>query len=237
MEQRKILIIEDDVNISSLERDYLEANGYETQAEYNGNDGLQAALTGDFSCIIVDIMLPGIDGFEICRSIRKSKDVPIIMVTAKKEDIDKIRGLGLGADDYIVKPFSPSELVARVSAHINRYERLVSKVATVQSEKDTNIVEIGGLKIEKLARRAYIDGTEIILSNKEFDLLLFLASNPNVVFSRDQLLDKIWGIDSFGETSTVTVHINKLREKIEKDMSKPEYIETVWGAGYRFRQN
>lgn len=237
MEQRKILIIEDDVNISSLERDYLEANGYEIQAEYNGNDGLQAALTGDFSCIIVDIMLPGIDGFEICRSIRKSKDVPIIMVTAKKEDIDKIRGLGLGADDYIVKPFSPSELVARVSAHINRYERLVSKVATVQSEKDTNIVEIGGLKIEKLARRAYIDGTEIILSNKEFDLLLFLASNPNVVFSRDQLLDKIWGIDSFGETSTVTVHINKLREKIEKDMSKPEYIETVWGAGYRFRQN
>lgn len=235
LENKKILIIEDDENISALERDYLEANGYLTQAEYNGNEGLKAAMENEYSCIIIDIMLPGIDGFEICRTIRKEKDVPIIIVTAKKEDIDKIRGLGLGADDYMVKPFSPSELVARVNAHINRYERLVSKL-TMPTEKESGIVEIGGMKIEKLARRVYLDGKEIILSNKEFDLLLFLASNPNVVFSRDQLLDRIWGIDSFGETSTVTVHINKLREKIEKDMSKPEYIETVWGAGYRFRQ-
>lgn len=235
MNDKRILIIEDDENIASLERDYLEANGYETATELNGTSGLKTALENDFSCIIVDIMLPGIDGFEICRQVRKEKDVPIIIATAKKEDIDKIRGLGLGADDYIVKPFSPSELVARVTAHINRYERLVSKGGDTAQDKN-DVVEIGGIKIEKLARRVFVDGKEIILSNKEFDLLLFLASNPNVVYSRDQLFDKIWGFDSFGETSTVTVHINKLREKIEKDMSKPQYIETVWGAGYRFKQ-
>lgn len=235
MEEKRILIIEDDENISALERDYLEANGYVTRIELNGQDGLKAALNEDFSCVIVDIMLPGMDGFEICRRIRKEKDVPIIIATAKKEDIDKIRGLGLGADDYIVKPFSPSELVARVTAHINRYERLISKNGDAAQEKNDTI-EIGGLRIEKLARRAYVDGKEILLANKEFDILLFLASNPNVVFSRDQLFDRIWGVDSFGETSTVTVHINKLREKIEKDMTKPQYIETVWGAGYRFKE-
>lgn len=233
MDKKRILIIEDDVNIAALERDYLEANGFETLTEHNGSAGLKTALNNDFSCIIVDIMLPGMDGFEICRNIRKEKDVPLIIATAKKEDIDKIRGLGLGADDYIVKPFSPSELVARVSAHISRYERLLSKCGDSSVEKN-DIVEVGGIKIDKPARRVYVDGKEIILSNKEFDLLLFLASNPNVVFSRDQLFDRIWGFDSFGETSTVTVHINKLREKIEKDMSKPQYIETVWGAGYRF---
>ena len=235
MESKKVLIIEDDVNIASLERDYLEANGYETETEHNGSDGLKTALNHDFSCIIVDIMLPGMDGFEICRRIRKEKDVPLIIATAKKEDIDKIRGLGIGADDYIVKPFSPSELVARVSAHINRYERLVSKNGEASTEKN-DIIETGSIKIDKPARRVFVDGKEIILSNKEFDLLLFLATNPNIVFSRDQLFDRIWGLDSFGETSTVTVHINKLREKIEKDMSKPQYIETVWGAGYRFCQ-
>ena len=154
------------------------------------------------------------------------------MVTAKKEDIDKIRGLGLGADDYIVKPFSPSELVARVTAHINRYERLVSKSETADTK---DMIEIGGMRIELKARRVFVNNKEVTLANKEFDLLFFLASNPNVVFSRDALFDRIWGMDSIGETSTVTVHINKLREKIEKDMSKPEYIETVWGAGYRFR--
>ena len=235
MEKKKILIIEDDENISALERDYLEANGYETRTELNGPDGLKSALEENFACVIVDIMLPGMDGFEICRRIRKEKDVPLIIATAKKEEIDKIRGLGLGADDYSVKPFSPSELVARVTAHINRYERLVSKSGEGTADKN-DIIETGGLRIEKPARRVYVDGKEIMLSNKEFDLLVFLASNPNVVFSRDQLFDRIWGVDSFGETSTVTVHINKLREKIEKDMSKPQYIETVWGAGYRFKQ-
>ncbi|MBR3838636.1 MAG: response regulator transcription factor [Clostridia bacterium] len=229
---KRILIIEDDVNISALERDYLEANGYATDIEHNGAQGLANAINYDYNCIIVDIMLPEINGFEICREVRKSKDIPIIIVTAKKEDIDKIRGLGLGADDYIVKPFSPSELVARVTAHINRYERLV--LASQGESKD--IIETGRLRIEKASRRVFIANKEVVLANKEFDLLLFLAQNPNVVFSKDQLFDKIWGYDSIGEPSTVTVHINKLREKIEEDMSKPQYIETVWGAGYRFRE-
>ena len=229
---KRILIIEDDVNISALERDYLEANGYATDIEHNGAQGLANAINYDYNCIIVDIMLPEINGFEICREVRKSKDIPIIIVTAKKEDIDKIRGLGLGADDYIVKPFSPSELVARVTAHINRYERLV--LASQGESKD--IIETGRLRIEKASRRVFIANKEVVLANKEFDLLLFLAQNPNVVFSKDQFFDKIWGYDSIGEPSTVTVHINKLREKIEEDMSKPQYIETVWGAGYRFRE-
>lgn len=229
---KRILIIEDDVNISELERDYLEANGYSTDIEHNGAEGLHRAINEDYSGIIVDIMLPEISGFDICREIRKTKDIPIIIVTAKKEDIDKIRGLGLGADDYIVKPFSPSELVARVTAHINRYERLM--MASQGDSKD--IIETGRLRIEKASHRVFIANKEIALANKEFDLLLFLAQNPNVVFSKDQLFDKIWGYDSIGEPSTVTVHINKLREKIEEDMSKPQYIETVWGAGYRFRQ-
>ena len=229
---KKVLIIEDDINISELERDYLEANGYAADIEHCGRLGKDRAINEEYNCIIVDIMLPEISGFDICREIRKVKDVPIVIVTAKKEEIDKIRGLGLGADDYIVKPFSPSELVARVTAHINRYERLVS---SAQTDISKDIIEIGNLKIEKASRRVYVLEKEVILANKEFDLLLFLAQNPNVVFSKDQLFDKIWGYDSIGEPSTVTVHINKLREKIEPDMSKPTYIETVWGAGYRFR--
>jgi DNA-binding response OmpR family regulator len=230
---KRVLIIEDDINISELERDYLEANGYGADIEHNGKNGLERALKEEYNCVIIDIMLPEISGFDICRELRKAKDIPIIIVTAKKEDIDKIRGLGLGADDYIVKPFSPSELVARVTAHINRYERLVS---SFQDDNSKDIIELGGLRIEKASRRVFISNKEISLANKEFDLLLFLAQNPNIVFSRDQLFDKIWGYDSIGEPSTVTVHINKLREKIEDDMSKPRYIETVWGAGYRFKE-
>ncbi len=227
---RKILIVEDDQNIASLERDYLEANGYQVDVETNGLKGMDKALQGTYDLILLDVMLPGTDGFEICRQVRKEKDIPVLFVTAKKEEIDKIRGLGIGADDYVVKPFSPSELVARVNAHINRYERLSAK-QTDQSD----VIAVGGLTIEKKARRVFLDDQEIMLANKEFDLLVFLASHPNVVFSKDTLFDKIWGFDSLGETSTVTVHINRLREKIEKNMSNPEYIETVWGAGYRFR--
>ncbi len=229
---KKILIIEDDKNIASLERDYLEVSGYEVLLESNGKKGLSAALKEDVSLVILDIMLPEMDGFELCKAIRKEKDIPIILVSAKKEDIDKIRGLGLGADDYIVKPFSPGELVARVNAHVARYERLTKKF---DEESKHDILETGGLKIDIKARRVFIDNEEITLANKEFDLLVFLASNPNVVYSKDTLFDKIWGFDSIGETSTVTVHINRIREKIEKDMSNPKYIETVWGAGYRFR--
>jgi len=227
---KRILIVEDDANISSLERDYLEANNYFVAIERTGIGGLKNALENDYDLILLDIMLPGMDGFQICREVRKVKETPILFVTAKREDIDKIRGLGLGADDYVVKPFSPSELVARVTAHINRYERLVS----TQMEKG-DVIESGSLIIEKKSRRVFVDNKEIILANKEFDLLLFLASNPNIVFSKDTLFDKIWGFDSLGETSTVTVHVNRIREKIEKDMTNPEYIETVWGAGYRFK--
>lgn len=229
--RKKILVVEDEKNIAELERDYLEANGYEVEIALDGKSGLDRALESDFDLVILDVMLPGIDGFEVCRQIRKSKEGPVLMVSAKKDEIDKIRGLGLGADDYITKPFSPSELVARVTAHISRYERLTSK-----GEEPVNyVINIGNLSIDKNARRVFINDEEVSLTNKEFDLLVFLASNPNVVFSKDTIFDKIWGLDAIGETSTVTVHINRIREKIEDDSSNPQYIETVWGAGYRFK--
>ena len=175
-------------------------------------------------------MLPGIDGFEICKQVREVKDIPIIMVSAKKEDIDKIRGLGVGADDYMTKPFSPSELVARVKAHLARYDRLVSN-----SKHNNNIIEIRGIKIDKTARRVFVNGEEKPFTTKEFDLLTFLAENPNHVFTKEELFKEIWDMDSIGDIATVTVHIKKIREKIELDTSKPQYIETIWGVGYRFK--
>ena len=226
----RILIIEDELSIAELERDYLELNDFEVEIETNGAKGLDKALENDYSLILLDLMLPDLDGFEICRQIREKKDIPIIMVTAKKNDIDKIRGLGLGVDDYVTKPFSPSELVARVKAHIYRYERLIGSTAL-----QNDVIEIRGLKIDKTDRRVYVDGEEKVFTNKEFDLLTFLASNPNKVFSKDELFNKIWNMESIGDIATVTVHIKKIREKIEFDTSKPQYIETVWGVGYRFR--
>ena len=226
----RILIIEDELSIAELERDYLELNDFEVEIETNGAKGLDKALENDYSLILLDLMLPDLDGFEICRQIREKKDIPIIMVTAKKNDIDKIRGLGLGVDDYVTKPFSPSELVARVKAHISRYERLIGSPAL-----QNDVIEIRGLKIDKTDRRVYVDGEEKVFTNKEFDLLTFLASNPNKVFSKDELFNKIWNMESIGDIATVTVHIKKIREKIEFDTSKPQYIETVWGVGYRFR--
>ncbi|MFD0695574.1 response regulator transcription factor [Paenibacillus sp. GCM10027628] len=226
----RILIIEDEQSIAELERDYLEINGHEADIENSGDKGLQRAISTDYDLIILDLMLPKVDGFEICRRIRSEKDIPILMVSAKKEDIDKIRGLGLGADDYIIKPFSPGELVARVKAHLARYERLMGKRETKNDE-----VRIRGLLIDKTARRVFVNDKEVIFTTKEFDLLAFLAMNPNRVFSKDQLFDHLWGMDSMGEIATVTVHIRKLREKIEQDPSNPQYIETIWGAGYRFR--
>ena len=226
----KILIIEDELSIAELERDYLELNDFEVEIETNGLKGLEKALDEEYSLILLDLMLPEVDGFEICRQIREKKDIPIIMVTAKKNDIDKIRGLGLGVDDYVTKPFSPSELVARVKAHISRYERLV-----VSTALKNDVIEIRGLKIDKTDRRVYVDNEEKVFTNKEFDILCFLASNPNKVFSKDELFSKIWNMDSIGDIATVTVHIKKIREKIEFDTSNPQYIETVWGVGYRFR--
>jgi DNA-binding response OmpR family regulator len=226
---KKILIIEDDVSIAELERDYLEINGFEVTIENTGDKGLLKAKQNHYDLIILDLMLPIIDGFEICRQIRSLKDTPIIMVSAKKEDIDKIRGLGLGADDFMTKPFSPSELVARVRAHISRFERLT------QGEQNKNEkIEIRGLSMDKSSRRVFINEKEVILTTKEFDLLVYLAANPNKVFTKEELFGRIWGIDSQGDLPTVTVHIRKIREKIEIDPSNPQYIETIWGVGYRF---
>lgn len=226
----KILIIEDEVSIAELEKDYLELSGFEVDMEHSGDTGLEKALKKDFDLIILDLMLPGIDGFEICRRIREKKNIPVLMVSAKKEDIDKIRGLGMGADDYITKPFSPSELVARVKAHLARYERLIGSAV-----RSNEIIEIRGLKIDKTARRVYVNGEEKAFTTKEFDLLTFLVENPNHVFKKEELFNKIWDMESLGDIATVTVHIKKIREKIELNTSKPQYIETIWGVGYRFK--
>jgi len=226
----RILIVEDEEAIADLEKDYLELSDFEVSIENTGDAGLQTALAEDFDLIILDLMLPGMDGFEVCKHIREKKDVPILMVSAKKDDIDKIRGLGLGADDYITKPFSPSELVARVKAYMARYSRLVGS-----GHESNDFVEIRGLKIDKTARRVYVDGDEKSFTTKEFDLLTFLAENPNHVFTKEELFRKIWNMDSIGDIATVTVHIKKIREKIEYDTSNPQYIETIWGVGYRFK--
>ncbi len=226
----RILIVEDEDSIADLEKDYLELSGFEVQIHNNGTDGLNAALSGGFDLVVLDLMLPGTDGFEVCRRIREKMDIPVIMVSAKKDDIDKIRGLGLGADDYMTKPFSPSELVARVKAHLARYERLLGA-----GQKANDVIEIRGLKIDKTARRVWVDGTEKTFTTKEFDLLTFLAENPNHVFSKEELFRRVWNMDSVGDIATVTVHIKKIREKVEYDTSNPQYIETIWGVGYRFK--
>ena len=226
----KILIVEDEVAIAELEKDYLELSGFDVVMQHTGDAGLKAALNEDFNLIILDLMLPNVDGFEICKKVREKKNTPIIMVSAKKEDIDKIRGLGLGADDYMTKPFSPSELVARVKAHLARYERLVGS-----GVKANEIIEIRGIKIDKTARRVYVNGEEKAFTTKEFDLLTFLAENPNHVFTKEELFNKIWDMESIGYIATVTVHIKKIIEKIEFNTSKPQYIETIWGVGYRFK--
>ena len=226
----RILIIEDEVAIADLEKDYLELSGFDVEIENAGDSGLKRALKESFDLVVLDLMLPGIDGFEVCRRIREEKNVPILMVSAKKDDIDKIRGLGLGADDYMTKPFSPSELVARVKAHMDRYNRLVGS-GTAKND----VIEIRGIKIDKTARRVWVNGEEKTFTTKEFDLLTFLAENPNRVFTKDELFREIWDMESVGDIATVTVHIKKIREKIEFNTAKPQYIETIWGVGYRFK--
>lgn len=226
----RILIIEDEEAIADLEKDYLELSGFEVEVANDGVTGLDKALNEDYNLLILDLMLPGVDGFEICRKVRDEKNTPIIMVSAKKDDIDKIRGLGLGADDYMTKPFSPSELVARVNAHLARYERLIGSAV-----EENKVIEIRGLKIDTTARRVWINGEEKPFTTKEFDLLTFLASHPNHVYTKDELFSEIWDMESIGDIATVTVHIKKIREKIEYDTSNPQYIETIWGVGYRFK--
>ena len=226
----RILIVEDEVAIADLEKDYLELSGFEVEIENDGKSGLERALNEDFDLFILDLMLPEVDGFEICRQIREKKNTPILMVSAKKDDIDKIRGLGLGADDYVTKPFSPSELVARVRAHLARYERLIGS-----NVPENDIVEIRGIRIDKTARRVWVNGEEKQFTTKEFDLLTFLAEHPNHVFTKEELFREIWDMESIGDIATVTVHIKKIREKIELNTTKPQYIETIWGVGYRFK--
>ena len=227
---RRILIVEDDESVAELEKDYLELSGFEVAITNQGDVGLKKALEENFDLVILDIMLPEVDGFEICKQVRNSKNIPIMLISAKKDDIDKIRGLGLGADDYMTKPFSPSEMAARVKAHISRYERLIgSKVF------ENEVIEIRGLRIDKTARRVYVNGEEKNFTTKEFDLLSFLAQNPNRVFTKEELFSEIWDMESIGDIATVTVHIKKIREKVEANTSKPQYIETIWGVGYRFK--
>ena len=226
----KILIVEDEEAIADLEKDYLELSGFQVEVATDGETGLKRAMEGEFDLYILDLILPGVDGFDICRQIRNEKNTPIIMVSAKKDDIDKIRGLGLGADDYMTKPFSPSELVARVKAHLARYDRL-----TGSAMEANKIIEIRGLKIDTTARRVWVNGEEKTFTTKEFDLLTFLASHPNHVYTKEELFREIWDMESIGDIATVTVHIKKIREKVELDTSNPQYIETIWGVGYRFK--
>ncbi len=228
---KRILIVEDETSIAELEKDYLELSGFAVEIEENGQRGLERALAEEFDLFILDLMLPDMDGFEVCNKIREAKNVPILMVSAKKDDVDKIRGLGLGADDYITKPFSPSELVARVKAHLLRYETLTSPALF----NERNQIRIRGIRIDKSARRVWVNDEEKQFTNKEFDLLTFLAENPNRVFSKEELFSTIWEMEPEGDIATVTVHIKKIREKIEYHASKPQYIETIWGVGYRFK--
>ncbi|GBG06813.1 DNA-binding response regulator [Paenibacillus sp. MY03] len=227
---RRILIIEDDNYIAELQRDYFQLHDFSVTICGDGKQGLEEALRGDFVLVIVDLQLPGVDGFEICRQIREKRDMPILIVSAKKEEIDKIRGFGLGADDFVTKPFSPNELVARAKAHLARYERYNGG----RDNGTADVIAIRELSLHKTSRRVYVRDREIALTAREYDVLLFLASHPNRVFSKDELFERIWGFDSNGDIATVTVHISRIREKIEGDPSNPQFIETVWGAGYRF---
>ncbi|MCI1476965.1 MAG: response regulator transcription factor [Clostridium beijerinckii] len=228
---KQILIIEDDLNIAELEKEYLQLNGYKVEVIQDGAQGLKKALMGIYDLIIVDLMLPGKDGYTIVKEVRDKYEIPIIIVSARSEDIDKIKGLGFGADDYLTKPFSPAELVARIKSHIIRYERLSGK--KIQS----SIISYKSLEIRTDSHKVFVNGKEVILTTKEYELLVFLASNPNIVFTKDKLFDNIWGEEYFGDTATVAVHIQKLRKKIEKDPGNPDYIETLWGTGYRFNSN
>jgi DNA-binding response OmpR family regulator len=227
---KRILIVEDEQAIAELEKDYLELSGFTVEIAHDGTEGLEKGINGDFDLIILDVMLPSVDGFEICRKIREEKNIPIVMVSARKDDIDKIRGLGIGADDYMTKPFSPSELVARVKAHLTRYEKLAGS-----GQYENKIVEIRGLKIDVTARRVWVNDEERFFTTREFDLLSFLAKNPNRVFTKEELFKEIWEMEPEGDIATVTVHIKKIREKMEYDSANPQYIETIWGVGYRFK--
>ncbi|MCL1819975.1 MAG: response regulator transcription factor [Oscillospiraceae bacterium] len=226
-----ILIIEDDREIAALQRDYLQMAGFEVTIRGDGISGLEAAKSGTYDLLVLDIMLPGLDGFDVLKKLRETSDVPVILLSAKSEDIDKIRGLGLGADDYMNKPFSPGELVARIRAHLSRFERLTG----IGANKPRPKLTVRGLEVDREDRRVTLRGKECVLTPKEFDILLFLMENPNRVYSKEDLFERVWGLEAFGDSDTVVVHVRRLREKIEPDAQNPQYVETVWGAGYRLR--
>lgn len=226
---KRILIVEDDLDIAQVEKDYLELSGFEVVVENTGTEGLKRATTEEYDLVILDLMLPGVDGFEICKSIREKKNIPVIMISARDEDIMKMRGFEVGLDDYLTKPFSPNELVARVKGRLSRYESLVGDTSSGQK-----IMEDRGIIIDQTARRIFVNDSEVVMTNKEFDLLVLFMSNPNKVFSKDDLFENIWDLTSEGDISTVTVHIRRLREKVEFDPSKPERVITVWGIGYKY---
>lgn len=227
---KRILIIEDDAAIAAIERDYLVLSEFEVDIAATGSDGIAMGRSGRYDLILLDLMLPGVDGFTVCHTLRKTLDIPILMVTARQEDIDKIRGFGMGADDYITKPFSPNVLVARIKANLAQYDRLKNAGGSDRAQ-----LQMGNILIQEDSRRVFVNGLEVDLKNKEYELLLFLMSNPDVVFSKETLYERIWGYEAMGDNATVAVHINRLREKIEQIPSEPRYIQTVWGAGYRFR--
>jgi len=231
-ELKRILIVEDDHSIASLQRDYLELAGYEVAIVSSGSEALEAVARETYDLIILDIMLPGVDGFSVLRTIREEEDIPVLLVSARSEELYKIKGLDLGADDYMTKPFSPAELVARVNAHLKKYERLKERFGKVEPEKIR--LRVRGLEIDKDARQVFVNGREVTLAQKEFDLLLFLLQHANRVFSKEELFERVWGMDALSDVSTVTVHIARIREKIEDNPSKPQYVATVWGAGYKF---
>lgn len=230
---KKILLVEDDQDIAELQRDYLELNDMNVNIVSDGLVGLGEGLTGEYDLIILDIMIPNMSGFEICKKLRAKVNTPILMVSARKEDIDKIRALGFGADDYITKPFSPNELVARVKSHLNRFERLTKEKHSTSDE----ILEVNNIRLNTKSHKVFSFDQEVKFTTKEFELLKFLMKHPNQVFSKEDLFEKIWGLDSFGDTSTVVVHIKRLREKIEFDPKNPEILETIWGSGYRFNHH
>ncbi|HHX61408.1 MAG TPA: response regulator transcription factor [Epulopiscium sp.] len=225
---KRILIIEDDKSISEIQKDYLEMSGYQVVCAFDGNSGLECIKNEDFDLIILDLMLPKKDGFDILREISATKEMPVLIVSAKSDEIFKIKGLNLGADDYITKPFGMGELVARVNSHIKTYERF-------KHTPNTKLITVESLSINKQDRRVYIDDLEVFLTQKEFDLLLFLVENPNRVYNKEDLFERVWGYDSLSNASTITVHIARIREKIEANTEGRQYIETVWGAGYRFK--
>lgn len=226
---KKVLIIEDDPQIAMIERDYLAVNDFDAEIARTGDEGIEMALAGSYDLILLDLMLPGTDGLGVCRKLRETMDIPIIMVTAKQDDIDMIKGLNTGADDYITKPFSPSILIARVKANLAQYDRLKQS-----GMRQTDEIQVGNIKIQTSSHRVFVRDKEIDVKNKEYELLLFLVTNMNMVFSKEALYERIWGYDALGDNATVAVHIGRLRDKIEDDPGKPKYIQTVWGAGYRF---